>query len=158
MKEKNYLSLGLVVILLFGLMVTTGCFFVSTSRISPVRQTGDGGAVGPSTGGEGLPIIDRTVGTEPVTRYPGSVMLSHLKMEFTDEETGLMIGYGTTDDVDTVANWYTTQLESDGWGKEMDISSEGTTMLVYMKGTENIKVDISPGEYTTIGILYSIEV
>lgn len=158
MKEKNYLTLGLVAILLLGILVTGGCVaHISRLESAPVGpgETGERG-LGPTVGAE-LPSTDVTSGTEPLTRYPGSVMIQHVEMGL-EEETGFQILYLSRDDVATVADWYKTQLQSEGWAKEMDMTTEGTTMLVYRKDPETIQVTVSPGEFTSVSILYSIEV
>ena len=149
MKKQNYVAISSLAVLLVGVLVTAGC-------VQPPGPTNGGATVTPS--GEGLPLLDQATGKEPFSRYPGSVMISHLMMDFTDEETGYMIAYGTAADASTVADWYRTQLESGGWDKEIEMQAEGSTNLVYTKGKESISIGITPEEYTNIAIMYSIEV
>lgn len=147
MKKQNYIAISSLAVLLVGVLVTAGC-------VQPPGPTN--GGVTPS--GDGLPLLDQTTGKEPFSRYPGSVMISHLMMEFTDDETGYMIAYGTAAGASTVADWYRSQLKSGGWAKDMEMQAEGSTNLMYTKNKESISVGITPEEYTTISIIYSIKV
>lgn len=155
MRTSNYFILALQMLLLLGLLATAGCYFVSTSRMIPHdlgREGGMGTYVGPA-----LPAADVTSGTEQIARYPGSVMVRYVEMNL-EEQTGYRIMYLSEDEAAAVADWYKAQLEADGWGKEMDMTTEGTTMLVYNKGGENVQITLSRTEFTSISILYSIEV
>ncbi len=152
MNMRKYITPGLLAILLLGILFTAGCG-LGVARVGPItREEFDQVEVGAA-----LPTEDVESGTEPLTRYPGLVMLSHLEMSLPDE-TGYSIQYATRDDADTVADWYKAQLVSEGWAKVADLITEGTTMLVYNKGTEDISVTISPETFTMVSILYSIDV
>jgi len=92
----------------------------------------------------GLPIIDQATGTEPLTRYPESIMLIYAT-SVTDEVNITSITYGTTDSVDMVANWYETQLEGAGWIKAVGgykkVEEEN---LAYIRGdTEAVEINVA---------------
>lgn len=114
--------------------------------------TGDGGTA------NGLPISDQTSGTEPITRYPGSKMLSHSTMTFA-EGGFTYLGYATADSVDEVVAWYKNMLESDGWDFFMETSEAGTETLIYMKEdigeSVSMSISLSSEGYTEISITYT---
>lgn len=92
----------------------------------------------------GLPIIDQVTGTEPLTRYPGSVMLIYAT-SVTDEGNITAITYGTVDSVDMVANWHETQLEGAGWTKAAGgYKRVEEANLAYIKGaTEAVEITVA---------------
>jgi len=101
---------------------------------------------------EGLPSSDQASGTEPLTRYPGSVMLSHGTSTYMGY-TAVVIEYGTTASVDTVVNWYKTTALA-GWTSVIEYTEEGATTLSYIKDTEYAVITVSPDGYTTIQVVH----
>ncbi|MEM0490192.1 MAG: hypothetical protein QXH73_03140 [Ignisphaera sp.] len=105
---------------------------------------------------EGLPNSDQVGGEEPIQRYPGSVMLSYRREE--GFPTIILIEYGTTADISTVAEWYKNELQSRGW----TVKSEGKTSekisLHLLKAQEEVGVIINAPtnerKYTLISIHY----
>lgn len=105
---------------------------------------------------EVLPSIDQARGTEPLARYPGSVMLSHGTATFVDG-TMVEIGYGTMDSIDTVVNWYKTTALA-GWTQEMEwtegIEGGKMTTLKYVKGAKRANITVSWDQFTIINLMH----
>ena len=172
MQTQNYLTAGLMTMLLIGILSTSGCIGGQTSPIT----TGDGdgtlpGITTPGTPtpgiptnggakdtGAGLPLTDQASTTEPVTRYPGSVMLYQSTMVLPEEGDYRTITYGTTVSIDTVETWYRDMLENSGWEFAMEFSDQGTKSITYIKEDtqESVYIDISTleNEYTSIIVIY----
>ena len=160
MQTQNYLTAGLMTILLIGILFTSGCVNIE----APSGTTGGGGAGGGTatdnggTGEGGLPLTDQTSTTEAVARYPGSVMLYQSTMVLPEEGDYVTITYGTTASVDTVETWYRDMLESDEWEFAMEFSDQGGKSITYIKEDtqENVHITFSASEneYTSIIVIY----
>ncbi len=101
-----------------------------------------------------MPGSDQASGMEPMTRYPGSVMYKYRSPAWEDMPVSFSaeINYKTTDDFDTVLNWYRAQRswqEAPGTGEEINLYS--------ITATEYLEVNIMSDaalQRTWIGILY----
>ncbi|MEM1539537.1 MAG: hypothetical protein QXW82_05270 [Candidatus Bathyarchaeia archaeon] len=104
----------------------------------------------------GLPSSDRVSGEEPIPRYPGSVMLSYSKTE--GFPTIILIDYGTTADINTVAEWYKSELQPNGWTIKDEERTQEEISLHLVKAQEEVGVIIyaptSERGYTLISIHY----
>lgn len=110
---------------------------------------------GKEEGEECLPSSDQASGMEPITRYPGSVMLKYTSpvIDVPDVSFSAGIWYETTDDFNTVLNWYRAQRT---W---QEASAEGIkdTDLYYITDFEYLQVSLRPNGKcwrTSISILY----
>lgn len=104
-----------------------------------------------------LPSKDLARGSEPIQRYPGSVMLEHSSMTYMGVIT-VWIKYGTHDSVDNVASWYNSYLAQNGWQVMMTAEGEGAKSLTCVKGNAMISLTISPkAGYTEIGMTHQGE-
>lgn len=129
MQRQNYLIAGLITALLIGVLLISGC-----PQIPPTN-----GGAPPANGGAppadgGLPLVDVTSGTEPVARYPGSIMLANMKTTY-PEGAGfsLLISYGTAASIDTVGTWYKDMLENAGWEFAGEVEVDGAPTISYLK-------------------------
>ncbi|MEM2293977.1 MAG: hypothetical protein QXK93_08295 [Candidatus Bathyarchaeia archaeon] len=104
----------------------------------------------------GLPSSDQVSGEEPIQRYPGSVMLSYSKTE--GFPTIILIDYGTTADINTVAEWYKSEFQSNGWTIKDEEKTREEISLRLVKAQEEVGVIIyaptSEKGYTLISIHY----
>lgn len=106
---------------------------------------------------KGLPAEDQASGYEPVSRYPGSVMLEHTDLTFSDMRT-VSISYGTTDSVDDVKNWYISNIPAEGWTLLGTTTISDGVEITFTKGTSTtLQVTIESSGYntTSIDILYT---
>jgi hypothetical protein len=107
---------------------------------------------------EQLPASDQASGEEPISRYPGSVMVSYYKDTSDPLRLRIEISYGTGDDAAKVAEWY-KQLQNKGWTLESESSDEYGFTLYLTKGGESLDIYVAkPSEtvaYTEISITYS---
>lgn len=166
MKTQNYLTTGLMTMLLIAILSTSGC--VGEQPQIPPTTTGGGdtgGGTGTGTGqvsgggtsGGGLPLTDITTGTEPIARYPGSIMVLHSKFTSPEQGSAIQISYATTASTDTVEAWYKDMLAGSGWELVMEYEEADTKSISYSKEDPQAMVTISlssdAGE-TGIGITY----
>lgn len=101
-----------------------------------------------------LPSKDVVSGSEPVQRYPGSVMLSYSSMTYMGVKV-VWITYGTHDSVDSVASWYNSYLTANGWQVMMSSVEGGAKSFTCVKGNAMISLNISPKTgYTEIEMSY----
>ncbi len=104
-----------------------------------------------------LPSKDVASGSEPVQRYPGSVMLKYSSMTYMGLRI-LFITYGTHDSVDRVASWYEGYLKQNGWQIVTTSAEDGTRSITSLKENAMISVVISPKTgYTEIEVTYQGE-
>ncbi len=105
---------------------------------------------------EGLPYSDQVSGEEPIQRYPGSVMLSYRREE--GFPTIILIEYGTTADINIVAEWYKNELQLRGWTVKDERKTSEEVSLHLLKAQEEVGVIInaptSERRYTLISIHY----
>ena len=162
MQIQNYLTAGLMTILLIAILSASGCVGGQPSLPSTTTGGGEtgGGAVTGNGGAteDGLPLTDLTSTTEFVARYPGSVMLYHSTMEL-PEGAYVTIMYGTAASTGTVEAWYRDMLESSGWEFAMETSDEGGKNITYIKEDTQENVSILLGqseEYasTSVTVIY----
>lgn len=125
-------------------------YCVVTGKIE--RLTG----VRPTPTPSGLPSSDQVSGEEPIQRYPGSVMLSYSKTE--GFPTIILIDYGTTANIKTVAEWYKSELQLNGWTIKEERGTPEEISLHLVKAQEEVGVIIyaptSERGYTLISIHY----
>jgi len=105
---------------------------------------------------EGLPYSDQVSGEEPIQRYPGSVMFSYRREE--GFPTIILIEYGTTADINIVAEWYKNELQLRGWTVKDERKTSEEVSLHLLKAQEEVGVIInaptSERRYTLISIHY----
>ena len=105
---------------------------------------------------EGLPYSDQVSGEEPIQRYPGSVMFSYRREE--GFPTIILIEYGTTADINIVAEWYKNELQLRGWTVKDERKTSEEVSLHLLKAQEEVGVIInaptSERRYTLISIDY----
>lgn len=103
-----------------------------------------------------LPSSDQVSGEEPITRYPGSVMLSYSKTE--GFPTTIFIDYGTTANINTVAEWYKNELQLKGWTIKDERETTEEISLNFLKARVELEIIIvaptSERGYTLISINY----
>lgn len=113
--------------------------------------------VRPTPTPSGLPSSDQVSGEEPIQRYLGSVMLSYSKTE--GFPTIILIDYGTTANINTVAEWYKSELQLNGWTIKDERETPEEISLHLVKPQEEVGVIIyaptSERGYTLISIHYS---
>ncbi len=102
-----------------------------------------------------LPSSDQASGEEPIKRYSTSVMLSYSSITYGGGKT-IYITYGTTDDVNTVLNWYRTFLSKD-WQivAEQTYAETKTITAIKSDGNTVVTVTISAEDgYTEIEVQF----
>lgn len=101
-----------------------------------------------------LPSKDVVSGSEPMQRYPGSIMLKYSSMSYMGVKI-VSITYGTHDNVDRVASWYNSYLASNSWQVAMTSEADGAKSFTCAKGNAMISLTISPkAGYTEIEMTY----
>ncbi len=99
-----------------------------------------------------LPPSDIVSGLEPVQRYPGSVMLSHVQTNITGALT-IQIDYGTQDAPEQVFDWYVSNLPNEGW-QIIEQRAGNEYVINALKGTTYLNVVINQAGYTQIQVSY----
>ena len=110
---------------------------------------------GEETGGASqLPSSDKVSGEEPVSRYPGSVMLSYSNES--GYPTHISIEYGTNEGMAKVFDWYKNYLSSNGWNITSQSQDTETATIECHSGPKDLTVTIyaadSENGYTTVDI------
>lgn len=100
-----------------------------------------------------LPSSDIASGEEPISRYPGSVMLKHSSMVVGGVKV-ISINYGTYDDAAAVASWYKDYLKNSGWTFASEQREADKYILFFYKGNAAIQLTITAKAYTDIEVLY----
>ena len=113
-----------------------------------------------STQKEKLPSSDKVSGDEPIERYTGAIMLSYTKEDgYPAPGTYLRISYGTSDDMNSVADWYVSKLTSEGWSLGNEDRQQDAVYLDFSKGGEKLYIEVyapdETREYTLISIDYA---
>lgn len=103
---------------------------------------------------EGLPDTDQITGFEPVSRYPGSVMLSYQNMSYSGF-TSISITYGTTAGVNEVVSWYTSNMPSEGWTVVSTSGASDDKTMLFSKGSSTLTIEVKQKTaYTEIDVTY----
>ncbi|MEM2865626.1 MAG: hypothetical protein QW098_00570 [Candidatus Hadarchaeales archaeon] len=131
----------------------TGCWYAVAE--GPLNKLMPPGA--PGGGPEQLPGSDQASGVEPISRYPGSIMLSH-------ETSGpwpdrISIGYGSTENRHRViGSWFETHLTQAGWSVIEESESEEEVVLWFRKGENEVGLYVYPPEeqraYSRINVVF----
>ncbi|MEM4682311.1 MAG: hypothetical protein QXR37_03055 [Ignisphaera sp.] len=100
-----------------------------------------------------LPSKDVASGTEPIERYPGSVMLKYYSMVISGIKI-IEITYGTYDSVDNVVSWYRDYLRANNWQILMERTEDEGKSFSYTKESAVLQLTVSSKTYTEIEILY----
>ncbi|MEM1981768.1 MAG: hypothetical protein QXF20_05665 [Candidatus Hadarchaeales archaeon] len=109
----------------------TGCWYAVAE--GPLDKLMPPGA--PGGGQEQLPGSDQVSGVEPISRYPGSIMLWH-------ETSGpwpdrISIIYGSSENQHRViGSWFKNQLTGAGWSI-LDESESGEEVVLWLRKGEN---------------------
>lgn len=102
---------------------------------------------------QALPQEDQVSGDEPLPRYPDSVMLNHRQIA-ASEGSQTEIEYGTTDSLDDVVEWYKDEFGD----PNLEEAQQGETTLGYLiEQNEYAEITVSEGDYTEIGLKYTVE-
>jgi len=113
-----------------------------------------------SSEAEQLPSSDQAQGEEPISRYPGSVLISY-DSRYEGNKQIISINYGTNDEASKVVSWYKQQLQNTGWTLDEESSDETSYSLSFSRNAESVDISIlKPSEttaYTEIDIYYTNE-
>ena len=101
-----------------------------------------------------LPSEDKVSGEEPVTRYPGAVMLEHTSTEVGSVKS-IVITYGTNDNRESVYNWYLENLPKEGWQVMSKGEDGGEYFVSASKGNSFLEIRISDAGYTQISVTFT---
>lgn len=109
---------------------------------------------------ETLPPYDQVSGEEPLPRYPGAVMIEHVKEKgYPYLGSSIRASYGTLDAVEKVVEWYSNYLTANGWSLESESRQPNEAHLYYKKGSERVYLEIygktETRDYTMIEIHHS---
>ncbi len=105
---------------------------------------------------EKLPLSDKVKGSDPIQRYPNSVMISFQKDE--GFPSSIIVDYGTMDGVITVAEWYKKELANNGWLIKKESMTAEKVSLSASKSEKEVGIIVqAPSQdrsYTLISIHY----
>jgi len=157
---RNYLTAGLIAVLLITALSISGCVTTQTGT----RTSGGGGVAspvgGPQVGPEpagGAPTSD-VAGRDisDVTRYTGSVRIFYGENVLGTVPGTIVVGYLTTASIDTVLDFYQTQLPANGW-TIIDMGEVSKMPAAMKEGRGSAIVTITASEdypgYTDISIV-----
>lgn len=102
-----------------------------------------------------LPSSDLVSGEEPISRYPGSVILNYTSLTI-DGAKYITINYGTYDEAAAVASWYKDYLRNNGWMLVLEEKEDERLILTFYKEGESaaVRLTISANAYTNIEVFY----
>jgi len=150
MQTQNYLTAGLITILLISVLFISGCGCGCGSEQVPTGTSkGEGEGLPPTSDVSGKDISD-------IARYTGSVRIFYGENVRGTTPGTIVVGYLTSESIDTVLDFYQTQLPADGW-TVIDMGEVSKMPAAMKEGRGSAIVTITASEdysgYTDINIV-----